>query len=970
MTNLVLALKLTADGRGLKAEVRDSRVELQGLGRQSDATGQQLAGMGSRARSSGQNLRDRDNNAGKTDATLQSLQRTAVAVVAALQLQRVGGELVERMAVYQDLRTRLTSLTGSTTAYAEAEQYLVRLADDHHKSVETLSDGYSRLLVLQNSGLMSNVQSRQILEGLSNAQSGLGANSQQLGQVMYGLSQALASGVVRAEEFNQVTEPLPGILQAMERAAGLAGGELRKLVNDGKITSAMFRDIMIAALGEFDGAAAATAANINAKRQDITNSAAAIARAFEGRVGDAYADSLGLVASGLQSVARNADVVIPLVGATLAASAARGVVALGSLSAASISKSLASMRATQATLAEANAEVVATAAEVARVRAQQGLMISTTSLTAATNAHTLALQRQAAAQAAVVTVGSRVLSVLGGPVGIAAMALTAGAAYLTMRESSGEARQGLDELRASAERLGQTARGMELSKLNKDIDDLIAHAADAAEKVSRLERAAGMGGIGRLGAQDALQKAKAENDAIMALLNQNRARRRQLEQEGDQPAGTSADLTGLSGDKGSKKSKGKSVGEQADQTLGQLRQEVALFGERSKLAQVNYEISSGIYRGLDPARQSALRSIAAELDGLEARKSAEEEYKALIEDLATPQEKLTQQLRERMSVLDAARARGGVNDDQYSQAAGRIAAASFEKAPKFSGLAPEIGGAAGELAKVHEAEQELQKWHERQLQLLAERRQKELTLNSQWNEQEKALQKEHSDAVAQIQQAQQVASLSMVESVTGQSAELIGQMAGKSSAAYKAMFLVNKAAAIAQALVNTEVAATAALAMGPIFGIPASALVRALGYMSVGTIAASAIQGVAHDGIGRIPSANEGTWLLKKDEMVLNQAQADNFGVLLDFVSAQQRAAGSGDSSGGSGGGERGVVINLINQGGERLDAKVTSRQVVGNEERWEIVLLAKQAMAVDVAENGDFAQLGQQVYGWPRQGR
>lgn len=970
MTNLVLALKLTADGRGLKAEVRDSRVELQGLGRQSDATGQQLAGMGSRARSSGQNLRDLDNNAGKTDATLQSLQRTAVAVVAALQLQRVGGELVERMAVYQDLRTRLTSLTGSTAAYAEAEQYLVRLADDHHKSVETLSDGYSRLLVLQNSGLMSNVQSRQILEGLSNAQSGLGANSQQLGQVMYGLSQALASGVVRAEEFNQVTEPLPGILQAMERAAGLAGGELRKLVNDGKITSAMFRDIMIAALGEFDGAAAATAANINAKRQDITNSAAAIARAFEGRVGDAYADSLGLVASGLQSVARNADVVIPLVGATLAASAARGVVALGSLSAASISKSLASMRATQATLAEANAEVVATAAEVARVRAQQGLMISTTSLTAATNAHTIALQRQAAAQAAVVTVGSRVLSVLGGPVGIAAMALTAGAAYLTMRESSGEARQGLDELRASAERLGQTARGMELSKLNKDIDDLIAHAADAAEKVSRLERAAGMGGIGRLGAQDALQKAKAENDAIMALLNQNRARRRQLEQEGDQPVGTSVDLTGLSGDKGSKKSKGKSVGEQADQALGQLRQEVALFGERSKLAQVNYEISSGIYRGLDPARQAALRSIAAELDGLEARKRAEEEYKALIEDLATPQEKLTQQLRERMSVLDAARARGGVNDDQYSQAAGRIAGAAFEKAPEFGGLAPEVGGAAGELAKAQEAEQKQVQWYERQKAMLMQYRQEESDINAQWDAQEASLKEQHRTRLEQIQRAQVTAGLKMGQQAFGESAELIGQLAGKQSAAYKTMFVASKAFAIADTALQIPAAIAKAANTPWPANIAAIASVVSMTAGLVGQVQSVQMQGQAHDGIRSVPAANEGTWMLKRDEMVLNSRQADNFGVLLDFVSAQQRAAANGGSSGGSAGGERSVVINLINQGGERLEAKVTSRQVVDDQERLEIVLLTKQAMAVDLAENGEFAQLGQQIYGWPRQGR
>lgn len=407
----------------------------------------------------------------------------------------------------------------------------------------------------------------------------------------------------------------------------------------------------------------------------------------------------------------------------------------------------------------------------------------------------------------------------------------------------------------------------------------------------------------------------------------------------------------------------------ADAEIAGMQRQIKLGEKATNVARTRYEIEHGAYRALDGARQQALLREAARLDAAEAARKAGDDYKALLEDLQTKEERLTAQMRERMSVLDAARASGAANDGQYTQAAGRIAAASFEKAPKFTGLAPEVGGAAGELAKVAEAEKALKDWHDRQLQMLADRRQQELGVNSQWNEQEKALQKEHSDALAQIQQAQQVASLSMVESVTGQSAELIGQMAGKSSAAYKAMFLVNKAAAIAQALVNTEVAATAALAMGPIFGIPASTMVRALGYMSVGTIAASAIQGVAHDGIGRVPAANEGTWLLKQDEMVLNSTQAENFGVLLDFVSAQQKAVAGGGTA-ASAGGERSVVINVINQGGEQMEAKVTSRQVVGNEERWEIVLLAKQAMAVDVAENGDFAQLGQQIYGWPRQGR
>ena len=103
-------------------------------------------------------------------------------------------------------------------------------------------------------------------------------------------------------------------------------------------------------------------------------------------------------------------------------------------------------------------------------------------------------------------------------------------------------------------------------------------------------------------------------------------------------------------------------------------------------------------------------------------------------------------------------------------------------------------------------------------------------------------------------------------------ASMVKETSGESSAAYKAMFLVNQGISIAQALINTEVAATKAMAEGGfIAGIPMSTAIRALGYASVGMIAAQTITGMAHDGIDNIPK--EGTWLLDGGERVLNPQQ-------------------------------------------------------------------------------------------------
>ena len=130
--------------------------------------------------------------------------------------------------------------------------------------------------------------------------------------------------------------------------------------------------------------------------------------------------------------------------------------------------------------------------------------------------------------------------------------------------------------------------------------------------------------------------------------------------------------------------------------------------------------------------------------------------------------------------------------------------------------------------------------------------------------------------------------LSQAGTVWGSMTQMVKDSAGEQSGAYKAMFLAQQAIAIGQAIISTELAATKALELGPVLGIPASTLVRGMGYASVGLIAAQTISGMAHDGIDNIPK--EGTWLLDKGERVVDsRTNADLKGMI-----ANQKN-GSGD---------------------------------------------------------------------------
>ena len=97
--------------------------------------------------------------------------------------------------------------------------------------------------------------------------------------------------------------------------------------------------------------------------------------------------------------------------------------------------------------------------------------------------------------------------------------------------------------------------------------------------------------------------------------------------------------------------------------------------------------------------------------------------------------------------------------------------------------------------------------------------------------------------------------------------------AGKQqSAIYKVAFAAQKASAIPSMIVSTEEAATSAMALAPgPAGLTMAAIIKGLGYASIGMVAGQTLAGVAHGGLGYVPE--ESTYLLQKGEGVLSPKQ-------------------------------------------------------------------------------------------------
>lgn len=140
--------------------------------------------------------------------------------------------------------------------------------------------------------------------------------------------------------------------------------------------------------------------------------------------------------------------------------------------------------------------------------------------------------------------------------------------------------------------------------------------------------------------------------------------------------------------------------------------------------------------------------------------------------------------------------------------------------------------------------------------------------------------------------------LSQASSVWGNLTAMVRESAGEQSGAYKAMFLAQQGIAIAQAMINTELAATEALKLGPILGIPAAAVVRGLGYASVGLIAAQTIAGFSDGGYTGNGLKHTPAGIVHKGEVVWSQDDIKRWGGV-SVVESMRQSKPSGYANGG-----------------------------------------------------------------------
>ncbi|WP_081377740.1 tape measure protein [Acinetobacter haemolyticus] len=187
-----------------------------------------------------QELKETELLSGKVSGELAGLKTGFYAVTGALAALGIGvtaQELARTADEWSNLNARVEIAIGTHGDAKLAMEDVVEVARITNSNLTATADLYARLTKI---GQEMNIPQEQVLlltKTINQAIRVSGGSAASAEAAITQLQQALASGVLRGDEFNSMMEQSPRLMQALADGIGVTTGELRKMSGEGKLTT-------------------------------------------------------------------------------------------------------------------------------------------------------------------------------------------------------------------------------------------------------------------------------------------------------------------------------------------------------------------------------------------------------------------------------------------------------------------------------------------------------------------------------------------------------------------------------------------------------------------------------------------------------------------------------------------------------------------------------------------------------------
>lgn len=171
--------------------------------------------------------------ADSTSKSFASLTKVATALTAALSVR----EIAAYADAWTTVNNKLVNAVKPTEQLADVTQRVFDISQDARSSLTATATLYGRLERATRSAGVSTDDLSKLTTTINKGLVVSGATAEEASSTMVQLSQALASGVLRGEEFNSISENGSRLAVALADSLGVTAGELRAMAAQGQLTT-------------------------------------------------------------------------------------------------------------------------------------------------------------------------------------------------------------------------------------------------------------------------------------------------------------------------------------------------------------------------------------------------------------------------------------------------------------------------------------------------------------------------------------------------------------------------------------------------------------------------------------------------------------------------------------------------------------------------------------------------------------
>lgn len=489
-----------------------------------------------------------------TERSMQSLSKVAVALTGYLSASMVASY----SEAWTELNNKLSNSVRASESLVDVTQRVFDISQATRSSLDATATLYARL---ERGTREYNTSAADLAKLTSIINQGFivsGATAQEAENAIIQLSQGIASGVLRGEEFNSVAEQGSRLMVALADSMGVGIGQLRKMAAEGKLTT----DVVVKGLLSQGDAIGKEFAKTTRTMSQAFQEAGNNLTKFLGEnttiksTISAFSDAVITVSKNLDELSSVLTVIATVVGSRYVGALAMATKSKVMMAAASRQESVATLQSARASEYAANMSVRKAQADLSSARSAvalaqaeynvaKGTLAEATALdnliakkslaskaaitlTQATQAQTAAMANSAAAaRAASLSMGllRGAMGMLGGPAGVA---MLAGAAIYYFYQKSEQAKQEARDFADSIDQLTAKLKVLSYQEIARDAQD-----ARDKQELLRLEMKEQENQLSSLRAQLELQKTALNGMPDLIDKNTTRILREVTKLEGD-----------------------------------------------------------------------------------------------------------------------------------------------------------------------------------------------------------------------------------------------------------------------------------------------------------------------------------------------------------------------------------------------------------------------------------------------------